>query len=202
MKKVLVVHYGPGPKSYTQKSVAYVVENFKQKGLTVIEQDLAASLPSLYSPKQMAAYVNRNFLKESISEDESKLLEQYDSYAQELVSADALVIAFPVYNFSIPAAIKAWIDAVAQPRQTFKYGMYGPEGLLKAKKALVLMSSGSTRISSSRDFATPYIEHVLKFMGIKEVLTSGVTGTRLTQDRQKQMSDFKVQLEELLQDFP
>ncbi len=197
----LIVHYGPGPDSYTQESVAYVKQLLQDKGMLVNEQDLAAKLPGLYSRREMAAYINRNFLKKEVQPDETNLLASYDEYAKQLIAADFLVLAFPIYNFSMPAAVKAWIDAVAQPRQTFKYGMYGSEGLLKANKALVLISSGSTRIGSSRDFASPYIEYALKFMGIKEVSFTGATGTKLMQDREKLMNEFKQNLANQLKDL-
>jgi FMN-dependent NADH-azoreductase len=74
-----------------------------------------------------------------------------------------------VYNFSIPASLKAWIDLISRARKTFRYTEDGPEGLLKGKKAYILLASGGTKAGSEIDFATPYLKHALKFVGIEDV---------------------------------
>ena len=99
-----------------------------------------------------------------------------DELVAELAAADVLVIGAPMYNFSIPATLKAWIDLVARPRLTFRYTENGPEGLLKGKKAYVLVSSGGVPVGSPADFATPYLRHVLGFMGITDVEFIGAAG--------------------------
>ncbi|MEM9054926.1 MAG: NAD(P)H-dependent oxidoreductase, partial [Pseudomonadota bacterium] len=75
----------------------------------------------------------------------------------------------PVYNFGVPAALKAWIDLVARARKTFKYTETGPVGLLEGKTAYVVIASGGTPSGAQIDFATPYVRHVLGFLGIHEV---------------------------------
>lgn len=88
---------------------------------------------------------------------------------EELRAHDKIVIAAPVYNFSIPATLKAWIDQVARAGETFRYTAEGPEGLLKGKKAYVVVASGGMPVGSAWDHATPYLRHVLGFIGITDV---------------------------------
>ncbi|MHA3976259.1 FMN-dependent NADH-azoreductase [Halovulum sp. GXIMD14794] len=88
---------------------------------------------------------------------------------EELRDHDTIVIATPVYNFSIPATLKAWIDQVARAGETFRYTAEGPEGLLKGKKAYVVVASGGMPVGSAWDYATPYLRHVLGFIGITDV---------------------------------
>jgi len=88
---------------------------------------------------------------------------------EELKAADTIVIGAPIYNFNIPAALKAWIDLIARARLTFKYGENGPVGLLKNKKAYIVMASGGVPIGSAMDFASGYLQHVLAFVGITDV---------------------------------
>lgn len=88
---------------------------------------------------------------------------------RELKDHDRLIIASPVYNFSIPASLKAWIDQVARAGETFRYTSDGPEGLLKGKTAYVVIASGGTPVDGPMDHATPYLRHVLGFMGITDV---------------------------------
>lgn len=92
-----------------------------------------------------------------------------DELIAELRAHDTIVIAAPVYNFSIPAALKAWIDQVARAGETFRYTAEGPQGLLTGKRAYLVVASGGTPVDGPMDFATPYLRHVLKFIGIEDV---------------------------------
>jgi len=88
---------------------------------------------------------------------------------QELIDSDVLVIGAPLYNFGIPAALKAWIDLIARARLTFRYGENGPVGLLTGKQAFVILASGGTTLGGELDFASAYLRHVLAFVGITDV---------------------------------
>ena len=90
-------------------------------------------------------------------------------YIEELRDADALVIAVPMYNFSAPSTVKAWIDHVARAGISFAYGENGPVGLLNVKKAYVVSTRGGQYAGSGFDHQTPWIEQVLKFVGIQEI---------------------------------
>jgi len=87
----------------------------------------------------------------------------------ELSAADAVIIATPIYNFAIPAALKAWVDMVARVGLTFRYTNQGPRGLLANRPVYVVIASGGTPIGSSIDFATPYLRYIFGFMGISDV---------------------------------
>jgi len=92
-----------------------------------------------------------------------------DALVAELQAADAIVIGVPIYNFGVPAALKAWVDQVARARLTFRYTDTGPVGLLTGKKAYLVVASGGVPVGSAADFATPYMRHVLGFLGIHDV---------------------------------
>ncbi|WP_280520452.1 NAD(P)H-dependent oxidoreductase [Phaeobacter sp. J2-8] len=96
-------------------------------------------------------------------------LAQSDALVAELQAADTIVIGLPVYNFSIPAALKAWIDLVARAGVTFRYTAEGPEGLLTGKKVVVGFASGGVPLGSDYDFASKYLTHVLGFLGLTDV---------------------------------
>ena len=93
-----------------------------------------------------------------------------DGYVAQLQSADVLVITAPIYNFGIPAALKAWIDHIARAGVTFRYtGPGAVEGLLKNKKAYVVVASGGVPLGSPGDFVSTYLRFVLGFVGITDV---------------------------------
>jgi FMN-dependent NADH-azoreductase len=93
-----------------------------------------------------------------------------DAYIAQLLDTDVLVIAAPIYNFSVPAALKGWIDQVARAGVTFQYNGPGQvEGLVTGKKAYVVVSSGGVPLGSDFDFLSPYLRMVLGFVGITDV---------------------------------
>ena len=133
---------------------------------TVTLRDLAVDAPSLVNE----AWVGANFTdSEARSDTQVAELAASDALVAELEAADVIVIGAPIYNFSIPAVLKAWIDMVARAGVTFRYGENGPEGLLKNKQAYVVMASGGVPIGSAMDFASPYLRHLLGFIGIHDV---------------------------------
>ncbi|KAA5804972.1 FMN-dependent NADH-azoreductase [Alkalicaulis satelles] len=117
-----------------------------------------------------SAWVAANFTApEARTDSHAALLAGSDVLVAELKHADHIVIGAPMYNFSIPAPLKAWIDQVARARETFRYSEAGPEGLLKGKTAWLVVASGGVPVDGEADFVTPYLRHVLGFMGINDV---------------------------------
>ncbi|MEM6587458.1 MAG: NAD(P)H-dependent oxidoreductase [Pseudomonadota bacterium] len=100
-----------------------------------------------------------------------------DELVDELIAADTLVIGVAMYNFSVPAALKAWIDQVARAGRTFNYTENGPVGLLQNKRAIIVMATGGVPQGSDMDFATPYLTFVLGFLGITDVSVIAADGT-------------------------
>lgn len=118
-----------------------------------------------------------------------------DELVAELQAADTLVIGLPIYNFSVPAAMKAWIDQVARAGLTFRYTADGPQGLLSGKRAIVAVASGGTEAGSEIDFATGYLRHVLGFIGITDVVF--VKADRLMIDAEATLKSAAEQVEAL-----
>jgi len=106
---------------------------------------------------------------EQRNEIEQLALERSNQLTDELVAADVLVLAAPMYNFAIPSTLKAWFDHVLRAGVTFKYGETGPQGLLTGKRAYVLTARGGIYAGSSLDHQEPYLRQVLGFVGIHDV---------------------------------
>jgi len=94
-------------------------------------------------------------------------------YVDELLSANEIVITTPIYNLSLPAALKAWIDQVVRAGRTFEVNNGNFKGLAKAKRAIVIVASGGdyrlTSPSGAYNFLEPYLRAVLGFIGITTV---------------------------------
>lgn len=134
-------------------------------GLALARRDLAEGLPFI-DEQWVAANVTAPDQRDA---RQRAALAGSDALVHELRQADVLVIGVPVYNFGVPAALKAWIDQVARARLTFNYTPQGPVGLLQGKKAYLVVASGGTEVGGPIDFATPYLRHVLAFLGITDV---------------------------------
>ncbi len=101
--------------------------------------------------------------------EEAKIAAISDTLISELQAADTIIFSVPVYNFGVPAVVKAWADLVARAGTTFKYTENGPVGLLADKKALIAASSGGTPIGSDMDFMSSWLTFFLGFLGITDV---------------------------------
>jgi len=116
------------------------------------------------------SWIGANFTDPAERDDEQKAaLALSDQLVAELKAADTIVIGLPVYNFGIPAALKAWVDLIARARETFRYTENGPVGLLENKRAILVYASGGTPAGSDIDFASTYMKHILGFVGITDV---------------------------------
>jgi FMN-dependent NADH-azoreductase len=139
-------------------------------GIEVIYRDLAADAALHLSPAHLAAWQGQAVEDAQLGAD----LTKGGAYMQELIDADIIVIGAPMYNFSIPSQLKAWIDRVVVAGKTFRYGPNGPEGLLKgARKVFVASSRGNVYTPGSP--AAPFEHHesyltsILTFIGLTDV---------------------------------
>ena len=96
-----------------------------------------------------------------------------DQLINELQWADNIVLTTPMYNFSIPATLKAWIDQVCRAGITFRYTPDGPLGLLQGKRADIVITTGGAELDSPVDFVSGYLRQVLGFIGIDDVTIIG-----------------------------
>lgn len=106
---------------------------------------------------------------EQQSEAEKAAAARSKHLTDELLSADVLVLAAPMYNFGIPSTLKAWLDHVLRAGLTFKYTETGPQGLLTGKRAFVLTARGGIYAGSGLDQQEPYLRQALSFIGIHDV---------------------------------
>ena len=123
-----------------------------------------------------------------------RALAMSDELIAELLEADEIVIGTPMYNFAVPAVLKAWIDQVVRAGKTFQYTATGAEGLAKGRKTLVtIASAGAYDEATGRaayNFETPYLRHILGFIGITDVTFVHAGGTLRVAQGQVSNDDF------------
>lgn len=135
---------------------------------------------------------------EQQSEVEKAALARSNQLTDELLAADVLVLAAPMYNFAIPSTLKAWLDHVLRAGVTFKYTETGPQGLLTGKRAFVLTARGGIYAGSGLDHQEPYLRQALAFIGIHDVQFIHAEGLNLGAEfSEKGLAQAKAKLAEL-----
>ncbi len=158
---------GRNDGSVTRELSARLIASLQDQydSVTVKHRDLAAGMPFVDE-----RWIEANFTPENARNAEHREALAYsDTLINELKNADAVVIGVPIYNFTIAASLKAWIDMICRAQLTFRYAENGAEGLLEGKKAYLTVASGGAVVGGAADFATPYLRYVLAFIGITDV---------------------------------
>lgn len=179
---------GSSTRALLDDVVAELADRFEV--LQLVHRDLAHSIPHVDED-----WISANFTaEEDRSPSQRAKLEYSDRLVAELKAADAVVIGVPIYNFGIPAALKAWVDMIARARLTFRYTENGPRGLLEGKRAILVVASGGVAVDSDFDFATPYMRQALNFVGITDITVisadrQNVRGEDALDDARKQIAE-------------
>jgi len=115
-------------------------------------------------------WVGANFTAaEDRSEAQKQRLAFSDQLIEELQQADHIILTTPMYNFSVPASLKAWIDLICRAGVTFQYTAEGPVGLLKGKQVDIIITTGGVPLQSPVDFVSDYLKQVFHFIGIEDI---------------------------------
>ncbi|WFP50290.1 NAD(P)H-dependent oxidoreductase [Methylomonas sp. EFPC3] len=132
-----------------------------------------------------AALIAFNTPAEQRTSEQAQRVALDDTLIEEIQRADRIVIAAPMYNFGIPVQLKAWIDAIAKARVTFRYTEQGVEGLLKGKKVYVIQTAGGIHRGTAADSQSAYLRTVLGFLGMTDVEFVYAEGLALGQDAEQ-----------------
>ena len=125
-----------------------------------------------------------------------KMFQLSDKLVEELKDSDVIIISAPIYNFGPPATLKAWSDLAARVNTTFKYTPDGKRiGLLKDKKAYLVITSGGTKIGSEEDFLTPWLKLMLNFFGVMDIKI--ISADQMAIDYEKSIVKAEKEIEDL-----
>jgi len=200
-KNVLIIKSSPALDASVSNEIAdYLVAQLKSKEehyeFTI--RDLAKMPPPLYDPEIMQAFYTP---ADQLDEKQKTITEPSLEYIAELNRADIIVFASPMHNFSITTLLKAYVDQICRMGLTFQYSEAGPEGLINVKQAIIISSAGGDFQNESekhKDFQTPYLKHVLNFIGIEDITVIPVQGVGMGDDiASKSMLRAKEELQNL-----
>ena len=138
-----------------------------------------------------------NIEKKDQTDHHRKMFELSDQLVKELKESDIIIISAPIYNYGPPATLKAWSDLAARVGETFKFKPNGRrEGLLKNKKAYLVITSGGTKLNSKEDFLTPWLKFILNFFGIDRIET--INADQMALNYEKSIKDAEKQIDNII----
>ncbi|MCH1919518.1 FMN-dependent NADH-azoreductase [Shewanella sp. A3A] len=180
MSKVLLLKPSIlGEYSQSGKLLDYLAASWKEQGAAIAVRDVAAEpLPILDG--ELAGGLRGG---DNLSPRQQEALALSDKLIQELKDNDTIVIGAPMYNFTIPAQLKTWIDLVARAGVTFRYTAAGAEGLMTGKKAVIVATFGGFHKETAHDFVVPYLKTFLGFIGITDVEVVYAEGLNVTPEQ-------------------
>ena len=130
------------------------------------------------------------------NENHKKMFKLSDQLVKELKESDVIIISAPIYNYGPPATLKAWSDLAARVGETFRFKPNGRrEGLLKNKKAYLVITSGGTKLNSNEDFLTPWLKYILNFFGIEKI--DIICADQMALNYEKSIKDAEKQIENI-----
>ena len=191
MTKLLVIETSPrGNHSVSRNMTRRFVADWQaaHPDGEVVDRDLQETdLPFVNAPWLQAYFTP----SEKRSPDMKEVLGLSDELVGEVLAADHIVIATPVYNYNVPAALKAWVDHVV--RKGLTLGLDG-SGLVTGRKATVLLASGGVYTEGSpirdRDIATRYLRLILNVIGITDVTVVAGGGAKAVDMGEQTMDGF------------
>ncbi|MDY6984765.1 MAG: NAD(P)H-dependent oxidoreductase [Pseudomonadota bacterium] len=168
-------------QSLTRSLAAKLVQSLQSRNAdgAVIYRDLVKNAPAHLDATILLA-AGKPEAERSDYEREQLHLSQ--TLLDELFAADVIVIGAPMYNFTIPSQLKAWLDRVLQAGKTFRYTSEGAEGLVKGKRAFIVSSRGGVYTSgpaAAMEHQESYLLAALAFIGITDVQVIRAEGVNM-----------------------
>lgn len=160
----------PHDQSVSRKLADELIDRIAGPDHLVVRRDVSSGMP----------FVGADWVAATFAGGDPAVLGLSDELVDELLAADELVLVAPIYNFGIPAALKAWIDQVCRAGRTFRFTETGPEGLVMLRRAWIVTASGGTAVAGPVDFNTAYLRTVLGFLGITDVRVVAAEQLQLT----------------------
>jgi FMN-dependent NADH-azoreductase len=169
-----------------------VLEKIKKPGDEVIYRDLNEEMVFVTGLTESGM----NIKEEDQNENHKRMFELSNQLVKELKESDIIIISAPIYNYGPPATLKAWSDLAARVGETFRFKPNGRrEGLLKNKKAYLVITSGGTKLNGKEDFLTPWLKFILNFFGIEKIET--ICADQMALDYEKSIKNAEKQINKI-----
>ena len=170
-----------------------LLDKIKKTGDEVIYRDLDDEMLFVSGLTESGMKIE----KKDQTEEHKKMFELSNKLVSELKESDIIIISAPIYNYGPPATLKAWADLAARIGETFRFKPNGRrEGLLRNKRAYLVITSGGTKLNGKEDFLTPWLKFILNFFGIKKI--NIINADQMALNYEKSIKDAENQIKKLV----
>jgi len=199
MAKILYIAANPKEeeKSFSMSVARKFIEKYKQKNpddiieeiniynadFPVVDNVLLNGWEKLWSGSSF----------EELSDTEKRKIKSVEDFSENFSLYDKYIISNPMWNFTIPPRLKAFIDSVVIADKTFKFTKEGPVGLLENKKLFHVQASGGVYKDSSREFSDSYLRSIFAFMGVTDVRSVFIEGVNMYPQKAKEIKEQAIQ---------
>jgi FMN-dependent NADH-azoreductase len=158
----------------------------RELSAAIVRRELRAHPGIEVSYRDLASDALPHLSSVHLAKTDAKEAKRSAEALDEFVAADVVVIGAPMYNFSVPSQLKAWIDRILVAGKTFRYSEKGPEGLVGGKRVILAVTRGGvTAPGAGTDFLEDYLRHVFLFIGVANVSVVGAEGLSLSPDHRR-----------------
>ena len=191
--KIYQIDSSARKKGSTSRSLAKkLLKKIKKPGDKVIYRDLDDEMVFVSGLTESGMKI----AKKDQTKEHKKMFKLSDTLVRELKESDIIIISAPIYNYGPPATLKAWSDLAARVGETFRFKPnVRREGLLRNKRAYLVITSGGTKLNSKEDFLTPWLKFILNFFGIKKI--DVVSADQMALNYKKSIKDAEDQIKNL-----
>ena len=199
-KKILVINASPNrlEKSFSRRLSKHFVDKIQEQfphRFSIEEIDLELDPPVIIDKDNIGAFSH------SPETEKEQAFEAYsERMIEKLKSSDGVIISTPMYNFTVTASLKSWIDGVVRSGQTYQYTKNGPEGLVKDRPLMIVASYGGSFLSTLDDHVVPYLKTVFRFIGFDHFETA-VLENASRQDAENALKEAQSNAENTIEDF-
>jgi FMN-dependent NADH-azoreductase len=160
-----------------------LAEGSASRALTreIVERFRAAGPRTEITYLDLASQELSHFSQRSLARTDERETARDEQALAQFLAADVVVIGAPMYNFTIPSQLKAWIDRIAVAGKTFRYGPKGPEGLAGDKQVIVAIARGGVYPAGARgEFGESYLRHLFGFLGVRDLTFVRAEGLKIS----------------------
>ncbi|NBV01551.1 MAG: FMN-dependent NADH-azoreductase, partial [Burkholderiaceae bacterium] len=171
-----------GEHGESSKLVERLVKRFEAQGAKIARRNVTQNIPHV----DAARFKALTSPADQLDDAQRSVVAFSNALIAELQAADTIILAAPMYNFSIPSQLKSYFDHVARAGITFKYTEQGPVGLLQNKKVYVMTTRGGFYKDTPNDLETPYLKNLLGFLGLTNLEIIYVEGIGISAEQKAQ----------------
>lgn len=171
-----------GEHGESSKLVNRLAKRFEAQGAKITRRNVTQNIPHVDAVRFKAL----TSPADQLDDTQRSVVAFSNALIAELQAADTIILAAPMYNFSIPSQLKSYFDHVARAGVTFKYTEQGPVGLLQNKKVYIITTRGGFYKDSPNDLETPYLKNLLAFLGLTDLEIVYVEGIGISAEQKAQ----------------